>query len=232
MESIAVDQIAQAGDLDSVLFYTEQLATAGISEDDSHHFGTPSALNTFMILQMSADYLIQRRDELEDELSFPDRSAAERFHKTEHEFGLVMARATKAVADREAQIRKLEVFIGQEGAKSRKLKALLEKGRRRLRGLRPTHRRRRRDGNDTEPGAINDTLTARRPLGICNEGRDRPLKQAAVRSGRNSRLKPKPKSTRPSSPDRSDGEVADGSVDEDFLLEGDVSEEANDYSDA
>jgi hypothetical protein len=102
IESIAVHQIAQAGDLDSVLFYMDQLATAGISEDDNHYFTTPSALNGFMILQLAADYPIQRRNEM----LFPDRSAAEQFQKTEHEFSLVMARAMKVIADRDAQIRK------------------------------------------------------------------------------------------------------------------------------
>jgi hypothetical protein len=225
IESITVDQIAQAGDLDSVLFYMDQLATAEISEDDSHHFTTPSALNAFMILQLGADYLIQHWNEL----SFPDKSAVEQFQKTEHEFSLVMARATKAVADRDAQIRKLQAFIGQEEAKSGKLKALLEKGRNKVRSLGQKHRRRRRDDTDAEPGAINDTVAMRRPLSVCNENRVRPLKQAALRPGPKLRQEPKPKQA---SPDWSSGEVDRGSGDEDVISEADANEEADDYSDA
>jgi hypothetical protein len=154
-----VDQIARTGDLDSVLFYLDKFVTANLTEEDrSEKFGTAASVNAFTILQLGADYLRDRHQELSEELARPEQSAAEQFRRRKDEFEETMGRALRAQNVRKARIEELRQQLAKEEEKAKKLKALVPRVRQKVKDHERSSRWRKikRTETDSEPGAIHD----------------------------------------------------------------------------
>jgi chromosome segregation ATPase len=154
-----VDQIARTGDLDSVLFYLDKFVTANLTEEDrSEKFGTAASVNAFTILQLGADYLRDRHQELSEELARPEQSAAEQFRRRKDEFEETRAKAFRALEDRDARIKELRQQLAKEEEKAKKLKALLHRARQKVKDRERSSPRTKikRTETDSEPGAIDD----------------------------------------------------------------------------
>jgi hypothetical protein len=243
MKALDVEQIARRGDIESVLFYMDKLTTAELGEDDDQQFGSAGARNAIFVLQLAAEYLHDKRENLKTAAAAPRESLAAQFTKARAQYEHTIAAATKEIAGRDKRIGELQKRVAIEEERARRMKAALGKCRRKeseVRRKRPA----RKEDSESEPGVIHDGLgsfrKSRRPQMIEVE---RPAKapkfEAQVEPIPSRPAKPpkierkpvpiRPQPAKPPPPrrkaalDLSEGEVRIGDDDSAGTLSGDLS---------
>jgi hypothetical protein len=124
----AVDptQMAQQGDLNSVLFFADKLTCANISEAEAKEFGTRSALNAFMVLQLACDYY-QSRNDVDAALEYTERVK---------EFNRQILFAKDELEKARERVDELTALVARQKQQEQKLHAMLKKSLARCKKLR------------------------------------------------------------------------------------------------
>jgi hypothetical protein len=153
------------------------------------------------VLQLTAEYLLSKKQDLEAAISAPRDSLADQFARTKAEYEAKVATATRSIAARDQRIAELQRKVALEEDLGRQVRAALRKAQTREELKLRRKRLRRAEDSEAEPGAIRDETVRKTAKPPKIERKPVPIPHITAKQ-----LKPKSSRKKPDF-DLSEGEV-------------------------